>query len=431
MAMRLLLVDDEKVMRESLKAMIDWKQLGYEWFEAADGLKAIQILEENNIELVLLDVTMPLVNGFGVLDWMKENHYDCVVSLLTCHDEFEYVKKAIQYNCFDYVMKDELDRTKILELIDSMKAQLSQEKLKESMNREAKLLKQEKIKENFQEQIRFLLTSEDAVPAEFAKTFTAYRELDVSKYRFVSVFMDIQSYLQVIDRYTEKNVVQFSNILDGIFQELLEDKDYFYCEMDHGECYILMWFRHHMTISDIIMNMQMITEKIYSSFYHVLGMDISILYSLPYANLDECNQYYHRMEKCRKREFVESLSGIHCIDDYQISPKESVGFYENFEKSLLQAIESRNKSKIEMVFDRSEQDLKDNQIIIDPKDFIDCCLKHCRSAGIDQQSAADLQNCSTYLQVKNRMLEMFAPICIEENSQDKNLAVSTLNENVT
>ena len=149
--MRLLLVDDEKVMRESLKAMIDWKRLGYELYEASNGAEAIKILKDTNIDLILLDVTMPLVSGFGVLDWIKQQQYDCVATLLTCHDEFDYVKKAIQYDCFDYVMKDELDKTKIVELLNAMKQKLSKEKLNASITLEAQMLKKEKERENFQD----------------------------------------------------------------------------------------------------------------------------------------------------------------------------------------------------------------------------------------------------------------------------------------
>ena len=67
---QLLIVDDEEVNRTILSLMFD---ADYDIVEAANGMAAIEAIEQNHdIALILLDVIMPVMDGFGVLDYMKE-----------------------------------------------------------------------------------------------------------------------------------------------------------------------------------------------------------------------------------------------------------------------------------------------------------------------------------------------------------------------
>ena len=67
---QLLIVDDEEVNRTILSLMFD---SDYDIVEAPNGVEAIEAIEKNNdIALILLDVIMPVMDGFGVLDYMKE-----------------------------------------------------------------------------------------------------------------------------------------------------------------------------------------------------------------------------------------------------------------------------------------------------------------------------------------------------------------------
>ena len=69
---QILIVDDEEVNRTILSLMFD---ADYDIVEAANGMEAIEAIEKcenENIALILLDVIMPVVDGFGVLDYMKE-----------------------------------------------------------------------------------------------------------------------------------------------------------------------------------------------------------------------------------------------------------------------------------------------------------------------------------------------------------------------
>ena len=87
---RILVVDDEDALRTVLSSELEGE--GYKVASAADGSEAIEILKKEGFDLILLDIKMPNVDGFEVLKFVKENHPDTKVIMLT---GFADLKNAI------------------------------------------------------------------------------------------------------------------------------------------------------------------------------------------------------------------------------------------------------------------------------------------------------------------------------------------------
>ncbi|MDN4600997.1 response regulator [Paenibacillus sp. F6_3S_P_1C] len=102
----ILLVDDETYVTESLELTIPWGELGVTTvFRAASGKEALQILEENAVDLVVTDIRMPGMSGLELVEEVSNrwSHIRCI--LLTGHSDFQYAKKAIQLQAADYILK--------------------------------------------------------------------------------------------------------------------------------------------------------------------------------------------------------------------------------------------------------------------------------------------------------------------------------------
>ena len=102
---QILIVDDEEVNRTILSLMFD---ADYDIVEAANGMEAIEAVEKNNdIALILLDVIMPVMDGFGVLDYMKEKALleKIPVILITSMTPQESEEKAYEYGIADVMHK--------------------------------------------------------------------------------------------------------------------------------------------------------------------------------------------------------------------------------------------------------------------------------------------------------------------------------------
>ena len=104
--MRVLVVDDEVLCAEGICYAIDWKQIGVDDVVTAYSMsQAITALEKMPVDIMITDVEMPKGSGFDLLEWMSKSAYHPIVIMLTSYATFEYAKKAINYQVFDYILK--------------------------------------------------------------------------------------------------------------------------------------------------------------------------------------------------------------------------------------------------------------------------------------------------------------------------------------
>ncbi|CAI6028726.1 Regulator of RpoS [Paenibacillus sp. JJ-100] len=102
----ILLVDDETYVTESLEATIPWGELGVSTIlRASSGKEALQMMEENAVDIVVTDIRMPGMTGLELIAEIHRrwSHVRCI--LLTGHSDFDYAKKAIQLQAADYILK--------------------------------------------------------------------------------------------------------------------------------------------------------------------------------------------------------------------------------------------------------------------------------------------------------------------------------------
>ena len=104
--LRLLIADDEMIERQVLYKTLQ-KNLGDRCriFQAANGREALKIYEEEKIQIAILDIEMPGINGIEAAQQIRQTDKDCCIIFLTAFDEFSYAKKAITVRALDYLLK--------------------------------------------------------------------------------------------------------------------------------------------------------------------------------------------------------------------------------------------------------------------------------------------------------------------------------------
>ncbi|XJZ27785.1 response regulator [Bacillota bacterium Lsc_1132] len=104
--MRVLLVDDEKHVREGMKLLGAWDQNGItEILEAGNGEEAVRLIEAYRPEIIFTDMKMPRMDGTRLLEWIKENQPTSKTIVVTGYDDYHYMRKAIHFGSFDYLLK--------------------------------------------------------------------------------------------------------------------------------------------------------------------------------------------------------------------------------------------------------------------------------------------------------------------------------------
>ena len=103
---KLLIADDEQRIRRGLRNSLDWNELNIEVVgEAEDGEIALEQIRKLNPDLMFLDICMPFLNGLELIEKLNEIGPDCIIVIITGHDEFEYMHEALKLKVFDYLLK--------------------------------------------------------------------------------------------------------------------------------------------------------------------------------------------------------------------------------------------------------------------------------------------------------------------------------------
>ena len=103
---KLLIVDDEQVIREGLRDLIDWNALGFQTagvFE--DGREVIAYLEHGQADLIITDIRMPAVTGLDIARLVYENKIPSTIIFISGYSELELAMSAIKYNVRKYILK--------------------------------------------------------------------------------------------------------------------------------------------------------------------------------------------------------------------------------------------------------------------------------------------------------------------------------------
>ncbi|HET9100260.1 MAG TPA: sigma-54 dependent transcriptional regulator [Acidobacteriaceae bacterium] len=100
---RVLIIDDEAAIRESLEILLDLE--GFEIISAPDGTKGLQLLDESVYDLVLLDLALPGQSGFEVLQAIRARHATLPVIMITAYGTVQNVVEAMHFGANNFIQK--------------------------------------------------------------------------------------------------------------------------------------------------------------------------------------------------------------------------------------------------------------------------------------------------------------------------------------
>ena len=100
----ILVADDEKLLREGMCRAIDSLKL-FQSFTASSGLEALAIMRDHVIDAMLLDISMPDMNGIELMRTLSTHARRPVVVIISGYEDFAYAQQALTYGALDYVLK--------------------------------------------------------------------------------------------------------------------------------------------------------------------------------------------------------------------------------------------------------------------------------------------------------------------------------------
>lgn len=189
---KVILVDDEKLIVESLKHTLSWESLNCQVVATAHtGRQAIELYEKYEPDIVITDVKMPDIDGIAFLESILPRRKSDKVIVLSGFDEFAFARDALQYKAFQYLLKP-IDREELYQVIEQAIKEIEKEKVISHSTDKQKIFD--------------LLTQKASSPEQL--THFSYREYGV----VVMQIEDVQSVEQLL------NDIQTDNKLMYVYQ---------------------------------------------------------------------------------------------------------------------------------------------------------------------------------------------------------------------
>ena len=126
--LKIFLAEDEVIVRETIKGMIPWENLGFELVgEAADGEMALPLLLRQKPDLLITDIKMPFMDGLTLAKVAKKEIPGLKVVILSGYDDFNYAKQAINIGVEDYLLKP-ITKNALIERLTEIRSRYEHEK---------------------------------------------------------------------------------------------------------------------------------------------------------------------------------------------------------------------------------------------------------------------------------------------------------------
>ena len=123
----LLLVDDEEEVVQIIIKKMDWEALGFTVVGyASNGVKALEMVEEYQPDVVMTDIKMPYMDGIELTKRIKERYPETKILVFTGFDEFEYAREAVHIGVEEYILKP-INAMELSEVFTQLRKKLEQE----------------------------------------------------------------------------------------------------------------------------------------------------------------------------------------------------------------------------------------------------------------------------------------------------------------
>ena len=214
-----LVVDDEPLVRLTLKNMEEWESSGFFFgYEAAHGKQALEIIQgSEQIDIVILDITMPVMDGLEMIERIQLLDQKPEILILSSHHDFPLVRQAFKLGIHDYVLKSEMEPETLLRHLQAMTKRLAETKRPASPLApvERKYLRRQCLKELLSGQI-------DREIAESIQQFDIRLREDC----LCAAVISIQSFGLVQQRYNEEQLHLFAENVVNSINQILDKQPY-------------------------------------------------------------------------------------------------------------------------------------------------------------------------------------------------------------
>lgn len=329
--MKAIIIDDEKHVREGLLLLGQWDKFGIDTiFEAEDGDEAIKLINEHRPEIIFTDMRMPKRDGIALLKWLHSSDIPSTTIVISGYEDYEYMRNAIQYKSFDYILKP-IDPQILNETIEkAIKEWQAQELIRKARIEETQVLDEAKPLYWDHFFSRLLTKHSDDYSIETKRVKTEFN-VDLNKVQYQAGVISTKPF--------EKKL---SDDLEGMLATFLKKCNQLMRKNNAGVC-----FRNFQKDSEFVLlfwkqkDLAFMTEQIVSIFYQLFKFNSSVCLGGKASNIASAYisaEKVHLNHNLMKRKMM--------ITEKDLSEIKMITLFD-FSQELMWAIKSGNIEQID------------------------------------------------------------------------------------
>lgn len=308
---KVLLVDDEILIREAVSAKIRWEELGFELAGLCEnGQQAVAFIKENPVDVVLTDICMPYLDGMELSKYIYENYPQTEIIIFSGYGEFEYAKQALQYHVSEYILKPVTARelSKVLlterEKLDRMRRQ--EQKIDRLNEVYHKYTKNESL--IISKALSRLVSGTQGIEKSLKELEELGVEIRGNAFRVVAAELDVYSEYGDMEKDGKKGSNLMSFVVENISDEILRRSDLgiAYRDSDNRIC-LLIW-KH--AKQENTRHIREICGEIQENVYMAVGLSVSMGIGCCVTSLEELPYSYESASEMLRYRYAKGTGVI-------------------------------------------------------------------------------------------------------------------------
>lgn len=312
---KILLVDDEILVREAIRDKIAWRELGFSLAgDCENGKEAVEFLEKEPVDLVLTDICMPYMDGLELSKYLYNNHPETAIVIFSGYSDFEYAKKAIQYKVSEYILKP-ITKSELSEVLTKAKEQLDEKRLEEQ-----KLDKLNKIYHNYTKNeaaiiaktLEKLIKGTQSVETSLIELEEMGIAVRGKAFKVAAVDIDIYSELYDISEELKKESALMAFVVENIAEEVMGNAGAGVAFQDtNNRTYLL--FSSNLK-NELELQVEKVCREIQRKVKENTGLSISIGIGLSVEQIADLPKSYETAMNALKLRFSQEDGMIHNME---------------------------------------------------------------------------------------------------------------------
>ncbi len=370
---RILLVDDEALIREAVSDNVKWEEYGYELAGSCEnGKEALEFIEKNPVDVVLTDICMPYMDGMQLSEKLCENYPSVKIIILSGYDDFDYAKKAIRYGVKEYLLKP-ITAEEMGDVLIALKEEMDKERKTERKISELESAYRKGQQLLYSDALLQLIRgsrADEEIRRELRKIGLDFHS---AVYRVGVVELDIYARSNKLDEKRKRESALMAFVLHNISQEIVQrNKAGEVCQGKDHRTYMLLHSNRQMEFRQTVKD---ICGEIIAQMNRIMQLAVNIGLGSYVTETENIYISYEEAEEALEYHYI--MGGNHVMEIEVIREEKKQVDVDKMLDEIILHVKGNDVSGIKNDFASMEKELRE-------------CRYDRRSAGVILQRTVDL-----------------------------------------